>query len=69
MKPTTPVEALVESYEYRLDTMAEEYEALLKEADSITEICVILEDQEIVSFCSEHGTYSFDNGDIIEGEA
>ena len=34
MKPTTPVEALVESYEYRLDTMAEEYEALLKEADS-----------------------------------
>ena len=36
--------------------------------DSITEICIILEEQEIVSFCSEHGTYSFDNGDII-GEA
>ena len=32
MKPTTPVEALVESYEYRLDTMAEEYEDLLKDA-------------------------------------
>ena len=38
-------------------------------ADSITEICVILEDQDVVSYCSENGTYSFDNGDIIEGEA
>jgi len=37
-------------------------------ADSITEICVILEDQDIVSYCSENGTYSFDNDDII-GEA
>ena len=34
MKPTTPVEALVESYEYRLDTMAEEYEALLKDSNN-----------------------------------
>ena len=32
MKPLTPVEALVESYEYRLDTMAEEYEDLLQDA-------------------------------------
>jgi hypothetical protein len=31
IRVTTPVEALVESYEYRLDTMAEEFEALLKE--------------------------------------
>ena len=36
--------------------------------DSITEICIILEDQEIVSFCSEHGTYSFDTDDIIGEE-
>ena len=31
MKPTTR-QALVERYEYRLDTMAEEYEALLKDS-------------------------------------
>ena len=32
MKPTTPVEALVESYEYRLDMMMDEYVDLLKDA-------------------------------------
>ena len=33
--------------------------------DTVTEIISILEHQEIVSYCSEHGTYSFDGNDII----
>ena len=37
--------------------------------DSITEIINLLTwEQEIVSYCSEHGTYSFDGGDIIGEE-
>jgi len=36
--------------------------------DTITEVINILEHQEIVSYCSENGTYSFDGSDIITGE-
>jgi hypothetical protein len=35
--------------------------------DTVAEIIDILEHQEIVSYCSENGTYSFDGGDIITG--
>jgi len=33
--------------------------------DTITEIINTVNYQEIVSYCSEHGTYSFDCGDVI----
>jgi hypothetical protein len=33
--------------------------------DTVTEVINIVMYQEIVSYCSEHGTYSFDIGDII----
>ena len=36
--------------------------------DTVAEIINILEHQEIVSYCSANGTYSFDGGDIITGE-
>ena len=37
--------------------------------DSITEVINLLTwEQEIVSYCSEHGTYSFDNDDITGEE-
>lgn len=36
--------------------------------DSVTEIINIIMYQDIVSYCSENGTYSFDGGDIIIGE-
>jgi hypothetical protein len=32
---------------------------------TVAEIINILEHQEMVSYCSENGTYSFDGGDII----
>jgi len=37
--------------------------------DPVAEIISIIMEQEIVSYCSEQGTYSFDYGDIITGEA
>ena len=37
-------------------------------ADSIDGIMDILDEQEIVSYCSEHGTYSFDHEDIEDEE-
>jgi hypothetical protein len=36
--------------------------------DTVTEIIHTVLYQEIVSYCSEHGTYSFDGSDIIMGE-
>ena len=36
--------------------------------DSITELIHTVLYQEIVSYCSEHGTYSFDDSDITLGE-
>ena len=36
--------------------------------DTITEVIHTVMYQEIVSYCSENGTYSFDGGDIIMGE-
>ena len=37
--------------------------------DSIAEVIALLSwEQEIVSYCSEHGTYSFDTDDIIGEE-
>jgi hypothetical protein len=37
--------------------------------DTITEIINVIMYQDIVSYCSENGTYSFDGGDIIMREA
>ena len=38
--------------------------------DSITEVINLLTwEQEIVSYCSKHGTYSFDVGDLVGGDA
>ena len=34
--------------------------------DSITEIISIIDEQEVVSYCSEKGSYTFDNGDISD---
>jgi len=34
--------------------------------DSITEIINIIDDQEVVSYCSEKGSYTFDHGDICD---
>ena len=36
--------------------------------DTVAEIISIIIEQDIVSYCSEHGTYSFDYDDIITGE-
>ena len=36
--------------------------------DTVAEIINIVMYQEIVSYCSKHGTYSFDGSDIIIGE-
>ena len=35
---------------------------------TVTEMIEIILQQEIVSYCSENGTYSFDTYDIIIGE-
>jgi hypothetical protein len=36
--------------------------------DTVAEIIEVIMEQEIVSYCSENGTYSFDGGDLITGE-
>lgn len=36
--------------------------------DTVTEIINVIMYQDIVSYCSENGTYSFDGNDIIMGE-
>jgi len=36
--------------------------------DTVAEIIEIIMEQEIVSYCSEHGTYCFDTDDINMGE-